>query len=617
MTQITKILHIITQQGDTYLVPALCLLFALWTASYAHRWLPWSYRHPVFTDLFIVLCTSVILLAPLAQPRAPGGHDIYFHLSRVAELDYLFQDGYYNGRWTPDFNYGFGYPLFNFYPSLIYYLAQPFRMLGASVADSLNWVIVSGTWLSGVFMYFLGKAFWGRYGAVLCAVAYLYIPYRIVNLYVRGAIPEFYAMTFMPLLFWIFYRIARHRKLRDVVFGAIAYGLMIPAHNVTIVFFTLCLMAYCLFLLWDSKHTDKMSWKELLKQGGYLVCTAALGVGLVTVYWLPAMSEKQFVKISSLHSGYHDVATHFVQPFQFVSRFWGYGGSGEGMRDGMSFQLGIAHLVLAAVSIFVVMLLQRRYPRQRNVLLFSLLLFACLIFAMTSGSLPIWRTLPLIGFISFPWRLLSMTGFLLSFLCGGLFLIDFDAWRVAGNTLPYKNRLLQFILIGFLLMFTAGYCKVGSPVMLTTEQLSPASIRLADGAAMNSEYLPIWSDISVKKIRDIKAGEIQIRDGDAVLKEALRQDMLSYQVTVDAQTDATLRVGILFFPGWKAYSNEEPLPIKPENPTGLLTLQLSPGIHNLVIRFEDTPIRRISRIISMGTAVLLCLLLVMPLLKRV
>ena len=159
-------------------------------------------------------------------------------------------------------------------------------------------------------------------------------------------------------------------------------------------------------------------------------------------------------------------------------------------------------------------------------------------------------------------------------------------------------------------MFTAGYCRVGSPVVLTSEQLSPASIRLAQGAAMNSEYLPIWSDVSVKKIHDINAGDIRIMSGEALLGTDLRKDMLSYHLTVEAQTATILRIGTLYFPGWNAYDHGVLMSIEPENLTGLLTLRLAPGSHDLLIRFEDTPVRTVSQYISLVSVVVLCFLFV-------
>ncbi len=607
MVQFAESIRNMLHAGSQWILPGLSLLFIIWILSKHHTWFPWTVRHAAATDLLLILGLSVFILIPLTQRGAPGGHDFYFHVSRVAELRWLFQDGYYYGRWTPDFNLGFGYPLFNFYPSLVYYPAQIFQAFG--IVESLKPVIVSGVWLSGFFMYLLGKEFWGRYGGVLSAVAYMYVPYRMVALYVRGAIPEFYAMTFMPIVFWSFYKIVQTRQFRYVALGAVSYGLIIPTHNVSALFFTISLAAYSLFLLGDEwRYNPGDGWRNIVVKGWYLVMTTFLGIGLVAIYWLPAIYEKQFVKIRGLQTGYHDVAKHFVYFSQFFSRFWGYGGSREGPNDGMSFQLGLAHVLLVVLSVIVVTALRRAHPRKHNHVMFYSLLLFCLMFAMMSPSWPVWRTVPLIGFISFPWRLLSLTSFSLSFLCGGIFLMDFGTLRFFHRQryavwLPYINRGIQLGLIGGLLYFNAGYCRVETPRPLADRLFSRERLRISKGAALNPEYIPIWDETGSQ---DIQGGEIQVTDGDATF-EVLRRDMLSQTVLVIAKSPTVLHIGHMYFPGWRAYVNGRSLAVHPEKSTGLISLNLLAGKHEIEIRFEDTRVRMLAKYLTFASVTLLLL----------
>ena len=609
MQRVTDIIQFLSPYRDQGLLLGIGLLFLGWVGSRYQVWLPWFRQHPVFTDLLMIWGSTLFILTPLTQFGAPGGHDLYFHTSRVAELNWLFRDGYYYGRWTPDFNHGFGYPLLNFYPPLIYYVAQIFRALGISVLGSLNWVIATGVWLSALCMYVFGKDFWGRTGGVVCAVAYVYIPYRMVNLYVRGAIPEFYAMTFMPVIFWSVYQLVCTRRYRYLVIGGISYGFIIMSHNVTAVFFTFCLIGYSLFLLFEERRAGSI-YGTLLRQSGMVILTAVLGIGLSAVYWLPAMIEKQFVQISGLYTDYHDVAVHFVYFLQFFSRFWGYGGSGAGPRDGMSFQLGIEHLLLVAVTVAVVFVLRRTYPRQRDHVIFYVALSVILVFAMLSPSLVIWRTLPLIQFISFPWRLLSLTAFALSFLCGGIGLINFDQrWA-------FGNRIVQGIVIGWLLVLTVGYCRPGGLLPLPDDQYSRAKLQGSSGAAMNGEYLPIWADKSPQKVGiQIQGGEMQIRDGQATLTQ-VSADMLSAQFRVDAATPTVVLIGTLYFPGWNAYLDGQPYALGQEPKTGLITLNIPQGKHLVTLHFEETLVRKIGQYISLSMVSLLIIFGGYTLLKR-
>ena len=51
--------------------------------------------------------------------------DGLLHLYRLVELDHLIAEGVWFPRWAPDFVYGFGYPIFNYYAPLSYYLSLP------------------------------------------------------------------------------------------------------------------------------------------------------------------------------------------------------------------------------------------------------------------------------------------------------------------------------------------------------------------------------------------------------------------------------------------------------------------------------------------------------------
>jgi hypothetical protein len=260
----------------------------------------------------------------------------------------------------------------------------------------------------------------------------------------------------------------------------------------------------------------------------------------------------------------------------------------------MSFQLGIAHLFLVVISLVVATFFRHVHPRTSQHVIFFIVLFGFLIFAMTSGSLVIWKMFPFLGFIQFPWRLLSLIACVLSFLCGGLFLVDFDTWVKDHLGLSFGNRTVQLGAIALLLLFTVGYCRVQSLTPLSEQLFSPESLR--SSAPLTHEYLPIWVQNTIPE--EIQGGEIQIVQGEAEIHD-IQTDMLSYTFTIEATTPTTVRVGTVYFPGWKAYSDEQGIALEPEPSTGLLTMNISPGSHVITIRFENTPIRTISQYITL------------------
>ncbi|HQM15052.1 MAG TPA: hypothetical protein PK832_11455, partial [Anaerolineae bacterium] len=84
--------------------------------------------------------TLVAALLPAVQPLLQGRlprFDAVFHLYRLAQLERALLHGRLFPRWFPDLGLGYGFPLFNYYAPLSYYLALPLRLLGFSFEATL------------------------------------------------------------------------------------------------------------------------------------------------------------------------------------------------------------------------------------------------------------------------------------------------------------------------------------------------------------------------------------------------------------------------------------------------------------------------------------------------
>src|SRR5215510_14338620 len=81
------------------------------------------------------------LLALCAWPIVRAGYPLIGdggnHLYRLVEFDHLLRNGVWFPRWATDLCYGYGCPLFNFYPPLTYYLGALVHALGLSYTNSL------------------------------------------------------------------------------------------------------------------------------------------------------------------------------------------------------------------------------------------------------------------------------------------------------------------------------------------------------------------------------------------------------------------------------------------------------------------------------------------------
>ena len=149
--------------------------------------------------LVLVVLLSLFSIGPLLQPgyfweAHDARHSVYF----LYEMDRGIQDGVLYPRWQPDFAFGYGYPFFNIYGPLASYAGEVWHLLGFGVADSVKIVfglsiVASGLAMHGFSRRALGDGHdsgTGRQAAVVAAVAYMVIPYRLLDIYVRAALAE-------------------------------------------------------------------------------------------------------------------------------------------------------------------------------------------------------------------------------------------------------------------------------------------------------------------------------------------------------------------------------------------------------------------------------------------
>mgnify|MGYP001544768283 CR=1 FL=1 len=121
----------------------------------------------------------VVLLGILASRTLlfQSGY-FYMHddlqIMRLLQMEKCFTDGQIPCRWVPDMGYGYGYPLFNFYPPLPYLIGQVFRWVGFDFATTVKLAFSLAIILSGVTMYYLGKEFYGRWGGLLSSAFYIF-----------------------------------------------------------------------------------------------------------------------------------------------------------------------------------------------------------------------------------------------------------------------------------------------------------------------------------------------------------------------------------------------------------------------------------------------------------
>jgi hypothetical protein len=458
-------------------------------------------------------------------------------------------------------------------------------------------MIATGFVLAAGAMYLFSRIYLNRAGSLLSAVMYTYAPYHSIDVYVRGALPEFWSFVFVPALFWSISMLSKTYAVRYVIFTGLFSAGLILTHNLMAMMSGIFLGIWALYLFITTDNKMKYSM-----QG---ICSILLGFGLSAYFWIPSFFEKKYTLIELLTQELADYNLHFVYIRQFFQSPWGYGGSLYGLYDGLSFELGIINIILtllvgcASVIIFIK---KKKIPWALSV--FFVLLFISL-FMQTFYSKPIWNFLPPFGYIQFPWRFLMFSAFTMSFIGG---------WIM--NIIPHKKFQygLLIILSGVIVVWSIPKFQPSAYLTTATDKsyTDPSVIQWRT-SIMAFEYVP--QGVATRKsevgntvidiTRDQVATSVATVVNGNIKIEELRDDPHYKEISIDAQTEGIVQFSTFDFPGWKTFLNEDQISYNSDNKFKLITLSIPKGQYIIKAVFTDTPLRLFSNIITIFTVVLL------------
>lgn len=565
-------------------------------------------RFSVKVDLAYALL--VVLLSLLAAGPAFqagywwGAHDARHHVYFLYEFDVAIRSGVLWPRWSPDFAFGYGYPFFNIYGPLASILGEAFHLVGLDLVNAVKAVFVLSLVASGLSMYGCARRFFGPQAGLVAGVSYVFLPYHLANVYVRAALAESLAMVWLPLLFWGFYATVMRPRIPTIVGTAAAYAALLLSQNGLAVQMSIWLAIYLVALvLW---RVADLGWPRRALATLRPALTSALapglalglGVGLGGIFVVPWVAEYRFVRVDQWFTGYYGYRDHFVQLWQLFSPLWGFGVSVPGPRDTFPFQLGLVPLLLALFGLMVPL---RGWPaRIRAFFLISFLVFTGL---MLDVAAPLWELLgPLLQPAQFPWRLLIFAGLALSLLAGAVLARPNRASRGAGVLLAL------LVILGSAPALRAEIVPPAEgPVGLASLMRFQQSAGEMTGSPIWVREIPSWSPLADVWVA---GGEVASRvdygalpDGVSVVSR--EHGSQSELVDVEAGAPFKLTWNIAYYPGWSAYlvdpesgAIQQELPIVPHGSLGHLRVTVPPGRHTVLVRFEDTPPRRLGAALS-------------------
>lgn len=496
--------------------------------------------------LVIIVMASI----PLFSNYLIRGHDIYFHLMRIEGLAQGLRAGEFPVRIQPAWYDGYGYAVSVFYSDLFLYPAALLRLLGISLQDAYKVYVVlcnvATTLISG---YSFGKIFRKREIGVFGSCLYTLAPYRLVNLYTRGALGEYTGMIFWPLLIYSCVLLLNEDRNRvQLQKGAVLMGIsmagMLQSHMLT------AEIACMVLLLLVIVHCRRIFHKEVILAGCGAVAAA---LGLSAWFLIPFLDYMLFGRFNINSIRNNDImiqrqGTFLSQVFAIFDNAVGQSldagaGTAGDFTQGVGLSLMLSVIILMLLCIRGYLKQEERRKRQITITAAGL---GALMVVMSTLYFP-WDRLCrisrifryIIVKIQFPWRFTGVAvGLLVVVWCAVLNYTEREYDR--------RKKVITICLAVGILLLSVGHFVID--LNQRAEKIQVRSVEEMDTfVASGEEYLPVDTVLDKLKTQELyKDDSVEISD------VVYRGTSITMHVKNTSAQQAGLELPRLYYAGYQA-----------------------------------------------------------------
>ncbi|MFR2277792.1 MAG: 6-pyruvoyl-tetrahydropterin synthase-related protein [Lachnospiraceae bacterium] len=496
--------------------------------------------------LVIILMASI----PLFNNYLIRGHDIYFHLMRIEGLAQGLGAGEFPVRIQPTWYDGYGYAVSVFYSDLFLYPAALLRLLGISLQDAYKVYVVlcnvATTLISG---YSFGKIFRKREIGVFGSCLYTLAPYRLVNLYTRGALGEYTGMIFWPLLIYACVLLLNEdRNKVQLQKGAVLMGIsmagMLQSHMLT------AEIACMVLLLLVVVYCRRIFHKEVMLAGCGAVAAA---LGLSAWFLIPFLDYMLFGRFNINSIRNNDImiqrqGTFLSQVFAIFDNAVGQSldagaGTAGDFTQGAGLSLMLSVIILMLLCIWGYLKQEERRNRQITITAAGL---GVLMVVMSTLYFP-WDRLCrisrifryIIVKIQFPWRFTGVAvGLLVVVWCAVLNYTEREYDR--------RKKVITICLAVGILLLSVGHFVID--LNQRAERIQVRSVEEMDTfVASGEEYLPVDTVLDKLKTQELyKDDSVEISD------VVYRGTSITMHVKNTSAQQAGLELPRLYYAGYQA-----------------------------------------------------------------
>jgi hypothetical protein len=514
----------------------------------------------MWSELAAIAAAAFAVGIPFFFFGTPSGHDVEFHLYSWLEVLGQWKHGILYPRWADLAHFGYGEPRFIFYPPASW-------MLGATLSAIVPWTLAATVYIwvvlmaAGASMLVLARRWLAPRDALFAALLYELNPKHLVIDYWRSAFAEMLAACLVPLLLLLVLKAAEDNQPTMFPLGMVLAAAWLTNAPAAV------MIHYSLALLILFFAVREWSARLLLVGAG----AVAIGAGLASFYLLPAVYEQKWVNIGEAVSAGSRPADNFL----FIHTT---------DPDHDAFNRIISWVAVLEMGVAFLGALTARIWRRMDTQLWNALLLwgVCCGVLLFPVSLVLWKILPKLQFMQFPWRWL---------LCLSVIFTIF----VAVGLQRWWARAL--VCIASILVIVGAWVHVQAPWWDNAADLREMQDNIEAGVGYEGtdEYTPVGADPgAVEK----DARNVTVIGPARAAIHILRWDAAAKEFTAQMSAADELALKLFPYPAWKIEVNGHQAEPVPRQATGQMLIPVQPGMNHVQIRFIRTWDRTAGAVIS-------------------
>ena len=585
----------------------LCIILFLWLLYFCCRKLQ---NKGKLSGFLFAACVAMIVQIPYLSMYLYQGDDLSFHLLRIQGIADGLRCGQFPVRIQPTWLNGYGYAVSIFYSDAVLFPAGILRLIGFSLQTSYKIYVYGISFLTcSIAAYSFRRICNDAKIAAIGSILYTLAPYRLLNIFCRGGIGEFTALTFLPLIFVGFYEILAADKGKNKnswLLLTLGMSGIIQSHILTCEIVVLFLGITCLLFL----------KKLFMEKRIFLLIKAAVTTALLNLWFLVPfmdyyMHETLIVNSETYKTPIQTGGVFISQLLEIFPRYTGVSVSIlEGLKGNPERSFAIGFVFILAIGGFIYERFHQ-IPEQRKSPDIKLGWFCTvsglLLLFMSTVWFP-WDYLyrqnrllhTLISMLQFPWRLLGMTALLFSIVACILLQL------CKKHHSEQHSKSLSTLFLCFAIMAFGSF--TGS--LLTSDQFTyvPDTETIGTFELVSAEYLPLGFDWGRSAVPEEK-----IWHNDSISVAAFEKTGTNCRMTINNPTMESqyVELPLLFYRGYQAVDEKTHAPIHTDSGENCrVRFLIDAGYQGTVsVQFHEPVLWRVPEIVSIVVLSLLLFIL--------